>query len=48
MGKGDKRSRKGKINAGSYGNIRMNPRKLKKKIAAKIAAKKAEKQQSAE
>lgn len=39
MGKGDKRSKKGKTNIGSYGNSR--PKKAKKrKIAAKVAAKK--------
>lgn len=33
MGKGDKRSRKGKIFKGSYGNVR--PRKAKKAKATK-------------
>ncbi len=36
MGKGDKRSRKGKIFKGSFGNSR--PHKLKKKHSAPVAA----------
>lgn len=35
MGKGDKKTKKGKINAGSYGNVRP---KTKKKTAAKKPA----------
>lgn len=43
MGKGDKRSKKGKISRGSYGNARPNSSKLKKKEKEKReAAKKAE------
>lgn len=39
MGKGDRKTKKGKIIAGSYGNSR--PKKVKKrKEAAKVAAKK--------
>lgn len=30
MGKGDKRSKRGKINNGSYGKSRPNPKKAKK------------------
>lgn len=40
MGKGDKRSKKGKRISGSYGNARPNPNKLKRKEQAKRAAKK--------
>lgn len=39
MGKGDKRTRRGKIYRNSYGNTR---RKKKKKTAAKAAEQKAE------
>ncbi|MFI5149743.1 MAG: 30S ribosomal protein THX [Bacteroidia bacterium] len=39
MGKGDKKTRKGKITMGSYGNTR--PRKASKSTAAKAAPKKA-------
>lgn len=39
MGKGDKKSRKGKIAMGSYGNTR--PRKKAVKAAAKAGSKKA-------
>ncbi|HET6228403.1 MAG TPA: 30S ribosomal protein THX [Bacteroidia bacterium] len=39
MGKGDKKSRKGKITMGSYGVTR--PRKKAKKAASKAAPKKA-------
>jgi len=39
MGKGDKKSRKGKISMGSYGVTR--PRNKKKKVVAKTATKKA-------
>lgn len=40
MGKGDKRSKKGKINAGSYGNVRPKPERIRKqKEEAKKAAK---------
>jgi len=38
MGKGDKKTRKGKISRSSYGNTR--PQGLKKKAAAKKAAEK--------
>jgi 30S ribosomal protein S31 len=41
MGKGDQRSKKGKIHIGSYGRLR--PRKAAKKAAPAKAAKKAAK-----
>ncbi len=43
MGKGDKRTRKGKIYAGSYGNVRPHSSVVTDKVAAKPApvAKKA-------
>jgi 30S ribosomal protein S31 len=43
MGKGDKRTRKGKISAGSYGNSRPHTSVITDKVAAKPApvAKKA-------
>ena len=41
MGRGDKRTKKGKIAAGSFGNSR--PQKLKKVAAKKAAPKKAAK-----
>ena len=44
MGKGDKRTKKGKINIGSYGKSRPKPEKLAKaKKEAGIAAAKAKK-----
>jgi 30S ribosomal protein S31 len=36
MGRGDKRSRKGKIFKGSYGNVR--PHSVRKPVAAKAAS----------
>ena len=39
MGRGDKRTKKGKITAGSFGNSR--PQKVKKAAAKKAAPKKA-------
>ena len=39
MGKGDKRTKRGKIIAGSYGKSRLRKKKLKKKKAAAAAAK---------
>ncbi len=43
MGRGDKKSRKGKITLGSYGNVRPKPSKLRKvKVAAAKAAAAAE------
>ncbi len=41
MGRGDKRTKKGKIAAGSFGNTR--PQKLKKAAVKKAAPKKAAK-----
>ena len=38
MGKGDKRSKKGKINIGSYGVNRPRPSAVNKKKAANVAA----------
>lgn len=38
MGKGDKRSKRGKRTRGSYGNVRPNPNKLKRKEAEKRKA----------
>ncbi|RME74771.1 MAG: 30S ribosomal protein THX [Planctomycetota bacterium] len=35
MGKGDKRTKRGKIFAGSYGKYRMNPKKIRAKKKAK-------------
>ncbi len=40
MGKGDKRSKKGKIVRGSYGKARPNPSQQKKKEKQKQEAKK--------
>lgn len=34
MGRGDKKTRKGKINAGSYGNKRPHDKKVKKPVPA--------------
>jgi ribosomal small subunit protein bTHX len=41
MGRGDKRSRKGKITRGSYGTSRPKPAKVRKIHAAYVAAKAA-------
>jgi 30S ribosomal protein S31 len=38
MGKGDKKTKKGKIAIGSYGNSRKRSHKMKKRAAAKKAA----------
>jgi ribosomal small subunit protein bTHX len=38
MGRGDKRSKRGKISQGSYGNARPKPAKVRKEAAAKTAA----------
>jgi 30S ribosomal protein S31 len=38
MGRGDKRSKKGKITRGSYGNARPKPAKVRKIHAAYVAA----------
>ena len=40
MGRGDKRTRKGKISAGSYGKSRLKTAKKKKKAAAAKKGKK--------
>ncbi len=42
MGRGDKRSKKGKIFRGSFGNNRMKASKIKKDAAVKAAAHAAE------
>lgn len=41
MGKGDKRSKKGKIILGSYGKSRPNPKLAKKAARARKASKKS-------
>lgn len=41
MGKGDKRSKKGKIHIGSYGRLRPRKKAAKKGAAKKAAPKKA-------
>jgi 30S ribosomal protein S31 len=46
MGKGDKRSKKGKIVRGSYGNSRPNPSEEKKKERKKQEAKKEVKKEA--
>ena len=46
MGKGDKRSKKGKIVRGSYGNSRPNPNEQKKKERAKQDAKQEAKKEA--
>ncbi len=45
MGKGDKRTRRGKIFKGSFGNSRPNPRKIRKMKALKKAEKKSKKKE---
>lgn len=35
MGRGDRRTKRGKINRKSYGNVRPKSSKLKKQVAAK-------------
>lgn len=41
MGKGDRRTRRGKLNLGTYGKKRMRKSKLERAKKAKTAAKKA-------
>ncbi|WP_185864330.1 30S ribosomal protein THX [Blattabacterium cuenoti] len=36
MGKGDKKTRRGKIIRKTYGNLRLNPRNIKRKKKMKI------------
>ncbi|RME02459.1 MAG: 30S ribosomal protein THX [Planctomycetota bacterium] len=38
MGKGDKRTKRGKIFAGSYGKCRANPKKIRRARKAKLLA----------
>ncbi len=45
MGKGDKRTRRGKIFKGSFGNSRPNPRKIRKMKALKKAEKESKKKE---
>lgn len=39
MGRGDKRTKRGKISVGSYGKTRKNPKQIRKAAKAKAKAK---------
>ncbi len=39
MGRGDKRTKKGKISVSSYGKSRKNPKQIRKAVKAKAMAK---------